>query len=59
MLLVISFGSIAGLVWLFVANQGNVSFKLRFTEKFSTSTNLYFSDRTKKHSKKTQGQKYR
>ena len=59
MLLSLSFGSVAALVWLFVANQGNFSFKLRFTEQFSTSTNFYFSDRTKKHSKKIESQKYR
>ena len=58
MLLAISFGSLAGLVWLFVANQGK-TILIRFTEKCSTSTNFYFSDRTKKHSKKIEGQKYR
>jgi len=58
MLSAISFGSLAGLIWLFAANQGmkdNLN-----AEKLRILVPTFIpSERTKNYTKKTQSQKYR
>ena len=54
MLSAISFGSLAGLIWLFAANQG-----MKNNLKVEDISIFIPLERTKNYTKKTQSQKYR